>query len=110
MIGEAINKDEYVPTITPTINANINPLIESPPNKKIANNTTKVVTEVLIVLPNVELSAVSTTLENFQEVWIPANSRILSKITTVSFNEYPTTVRIAAINDCPISISNGKTL
>ena len=29
--------------ITPTIKANINPLIESPPNKKIANNTTNVV-------------------------------------------------------------------
>ena len=37
MTGVATNSDEYVPTTTPTIKANINPLIESPPNKKIAN-------------------------------------------------------------------------
>ena len=35
MIGVAINNDEYVPTITPTIKANINPLIDSPPKIKI---------------------------------------------------------------------------
>ena len=27
MIGDATNKEEYVPTITPIISANINPLI-----------------------------------------------------------------------------------
>ena len=35
------------------------------------------------------------------------NSLILSKITTVSFKEYPTTVNNAAMKDCPISMSNG---
>ena len=57
-----MNNDEYVPTITPTIKANINPLIESPPNKKIDNNTTNVVIEVLMVLPNVLLKALFTIL------------------------------------------------
>ena len=37
------------------------PLIESPPNKKIAIITNKVVSEVLIVLPKVLLNALSTT-------------------------------------------------
>ena len=87
IIGEAINKDEYVPTTTPTINANINPLIESPPNKKIAINTTNVVKEVLIVLPSVLLNAVFTIFEDFQESCKLSNSRILSKITKLSFNE-----------------------
>jgi hypothetical protein len=64
MIGEAINKDEYVPTITPMIKANIKPLIESPPKTNMANNTIKVVNEVLTVLPKVLLSAVLTVLEN----------------------------------------------
>ena len=67
IIGDAMNNDEYVPTITPTIKANINPLIESPPNKKIDNNTTNVVIEVLMVLPNVLLKALFTIFEYFQE-------------------------------------------
>ena len=61
MTGVATNSDEYVPITTPTIKANINPLIESPPNKKIANITNKVVKEVLMVLPRVLLNALSTT-------------------------------------------------
>jgi hypothetical protein len=57
MIGDAINNEEYVPTITPTIKANIKPLITSPPKIKITNNTKNVVKDVLIVLLNVELRA-----------------------------------------------------
>ena len=109
IIGEAINNDEYVPTITPTIIANMNPLIESPPKMKIDNNTMSVVNEVLMVLPRVVLKAVFTVLINGHDGCLPANSLILSKITTVSFNEYPTTVSSAAMNDWPISISNGNT-
>ena len=37
--GDAMHKDEYVPTTTPIINANEKPLIDSPPNKNIINNT-----------------------------------------------------------------------
>ena len=39
IIGEAINNDEYVPTNTPTIKANINPLITSPPKINITSKT-----------------------------------------------------------------------
>ena len=60
--GVAINSEEYVPTITPTISANINPRIASPPKIKMANNTTSVVKEVLMVLLNVLLSALFTVL------------------------------------------------
>ena len=95
MIGVAINKDEYVPTTTPMIKANINPLIESPPKIKIANNTTKVVKDVFNVRLKVLLNEVSITLLNGQSVCSLKNSRILSNTTTVSFNEYPITVRIA---------------
>ncbi len=66
MIGVATNNDEYVPTATPIIRANINPLIESPPNIKIANITNNVVKDVFIVLPKVELKALSTTSLYFQ--------------------------------------------
>ena len=61
MIGVATNSDEYVPTTTPIIKANINPLIESPPNVKMANITNNVVNDVLMVLPKVLLNALSTT-------------------------------------------------
>ena len=40
--GDAIHKDEYVPTTTPIINANEKPLIDSPPNKNMINNTKNV--------------------------------------------------------------------
>ena len=58
--GVAMNKEEYVPTKIPTQIANTNPRIVSPPKMKIANNTTKVVAEVLIVLLNVEFNALLT--------------------------------------------------
>jgi hypothetical protein len=57
IIGDAINNEEYVPTITPIIKANIKPLITSPPKRKIINNTKNVVKDVLIVLLNVEFRA-----------------------------------------------------
>lgn len=54
--GVAMNNDEYVPTITPTIKAKMNPLIAAPPNMKMINNTMKVVIDVLIVRDNVEFN------------------------------------------------------
>ena len=60
IIGDATNNEEYVPTITPTIKANINPLITSPPNKKITNNTKNVVREVFTVLLKVLFKALFT--------------------------------------------------
>ena len=49
IIGVAIKTEEYVPTITPIISANINPLIDSPPIINIAISTINVVNEVLRV-------------------------------------------------------------
>ena len=72
---------------TPTINANIKPLIDSPPKTKIDTNTTKVVNDVFKVLLRVLFNAPSTILGNSQDVFIFRYSRILSKTTTVSFKE-----------------------
>ena len=49
-----------VPTTTPISNANINPLITSPPNKKMINNTKNVVSEVFIVRLKVLFNAAFT--------------------------------------------------
>ena len=87
IIGVAINTDEYVPTITPIINANINPLIDSPPKINIAVSTIRVVSEVFKVLLNVLLRAVFTVVSLSQDECILKNSRILSNTTTVSFIE-----------------------
>ena len=65
----------------------MNPLIDSPPNKNIAKRTTKVVNEVFKVLLKVLFNAPSTIFLNSQVLLINLNSLILSKTTTVSFNE-----------------------
>ena len=87
MTGVAINTEEYVPTSTPTMRANNNPLKESAPNVNMANNTTKVVKEVFKVRLKVLLYALLTTLSNFQLECSFKYSLILSNTTTVSFNE-----------------------
>src|SRR6056297_424826 len=56
--GDAINKDEYVPTITPISNAKTKPLITSPPKMKIVSNTTNVLRDVLKVRLKVLFNAV----------------------------------------------------
>ena len=66
--GVAINSEEYVPTKTPTIKANIKPLIASPPKMKIANKTTSVVNEVLMVLLKVLFKAPLTVFVFSQEI------------------------------------------
>ena len=52
-----MNTEEYVPTKTPTIRANNNPLKDSAPRKNIDINTTKVVNEVFKVLLSVLFKA-----------------------------------------------------
>ena len=105
--GVAINTEEYVPTSTPIIKANINPLIDSHPKRKIESSTTKVVKEVFKVLLKVLFRAPLTVLVNSQDLFINLNSLILSNTTTVSFKEYPITVSTAAINAWLISILKG---
>jgi hypothetical protein len=48
-IGVATHNEEYVPIITPTNNANKNPLIEGPPKINMINTTTNKIMEVLNV-------------------------------------------------------------
>ena len=82
-----MNTEEYVPTITPIIKANINPLIDSPPKIKMAIRTIRVVKEVLSVLLKVLFNAVFTVVSLSQDLCILKNSLILSNTTTVSFKE-----------------------
>jgi hypothetical protein len=63
--GVAMNTDEYVPIITPIMRANIKPLIDSPPNIKMASKTNNVVKEVFKVLLKVEFRAMFTVCDNF---------------------------------------------
>ena len=87
MTGVAIKTEEYVPTTTPIISANINPLIDSPPKIKIAIRTSKVVKDVFKVLLSVLFKALFTVKSKFTLPFSPKNSLILSNTTTVSFSE-----------------------
>ena len=98
--GDAINIEEYVPTNTPTISENTNPIKFSPPNKNIIINTNNVVKDVFMVLLIVEFIDLfdnSINLSLFNPNLFVVFSLILSNIITVSFKEYPITVNIAAI-------------
>ena len=99
IIGVATKTEEYVPTKTPMINANNNPLKESAPKMNIASKTTNVVNDVFKVLDKVLFNAELTVFSksHVEECYFK-NSLILSNTTTVSFKEYPITVSIAAIN------------
>ena len=88
----------------------LKPLITSPPKIKIANNTTNVVDDVFKVLPKVLLKDTFITLPKFQVECSFRYSLILSNTITVSFIEYPITVKIAAIKCWSISIWNGMNL
>ena len=59
-MGLAIYIEEYVPTITPIIKANINPRIDSPPKINIADKTISVVNDVFRVLLSVLFKAALT--------------------------------------------------
>ena len=83
--------------------------MDSPPKMKMAKSTTKVVNEVFKVLLMVLFTAALMTLDNFQLGFSLKYSRMRSNTTTVSFNEYPITVKIAAIKAWSISIENGIT-
>jgi len=70
--------EEYVPTIIPVSNAKINPLMDSPPNKKMANKTSKVVNDVFNVLPNVLFMAPLNMTFLSPDLPILSHSRIRS--------------------------------
>ena len=85
--GVARNTEENVPAVIPTNRAKMNPLIVSPPKKKMASNTTKVDPDVLNERVRVELTA--EIILFFQVVfgWFLTFSRIRSKMTTVALME-----------------------
>ena len=80
----------------PTIIANMNPRRLSPPKTKMAKSTIKVVKDVFNVRLKVLFKASFTCSPLFHPFRLTI-SRIRSNTTTVSFKEYPITVRIAAI-------------
>ncbi|MCY1509997.1 hypothetical protein D9M68_443560 [compost metagenome] len=108
--GVAMNNDEYVPTMIPTSIANINPRIDSPPKINMINNTMIIVNEVFNVLDIVVLTDLFTISLKLPFVLPARYSRILSNTITVSFIEYPITVRIAAMKCWSISMWNGMNL
>jgi hypothetical protein len=61
--GDAMNKVDIVPIITPNNIAKMNERIESPPRIKITSNTNRVEHDVMIVRPNVELSDLLTVVK-----------------------------------------------
>ena len=78
--------------------------ITSPPNRKRANTVKKVVVEVITVRLKVWLILVSRILSKSCFLKILKLSLTLSKMTIVSFNEYPTMVSIAATTGMFISL------
>ena len=94
---------EYVPIITPIIIANENVFSTSPPKRNNIRTTKKVVREVTIVRLKESFILWLITVINVEFLSIFEFSRILSKITIVSFKEYPTIVRKAAITAKDIS-------
>ena len=86
-IGAETKIEEYVPTKIPTNKAKVNPRIESPPKMKMANNTTSVDIDVLKVRRKVLLIALSILVLRSRFGCKPTNSRMRSKIITVSLME-----------------------
>src|SRR5574344_2157770 len=89
--------------------ATAKPRITSPPKMAIASKTTSVVVDVLTVRDRVEFNASLMFSQISRLGYIVRYSLILSKITTVSFREYPMIVRMAAINCWSISSVKGNT-
>ena len=94
---------------TPMASATAKPRITSPPKMAIATKTKRVVADVLIVRDNVEFNASFIFSQISRLGYSVRYSLILSKITTVSFKEYPMMVRMAAMNCWSISSVKGNT-
>ena len=97
--GEATKIDDNVPIKIPINIVNENPRIDSPPNANKTMETINNVVAVITVRLNVPLMASLIVLSNGSLGCFFVNSRILSKITTVSFVLNPIIVNTAAIID-----------
>jgi len=96
-------KLEYVPTTIPTTRAKENALSTWPPIRNRTSTVRKVSPLVKIVLERVWLMDLFTTSANDSRRNNRLFSRMRSKITMVSFIEYPTRVSMAAITVREIS-------
>ena len=92
-----------MPINTPSIIAKEKPRKISPPKIKMENRANKVVKEVIIVLDKVSLIERLDNSLILSFVYLFQFSLIRSYITTVSFIEYPTIVKTAAIIERLIS-------
>ena len=106
--GEAIQIEEYVPTIVPNKSARVNPLRLSGPKKKSARRTINTVDDVRIDRPRVSWIDLSMTWES--PIFLSPSWRfdlILSITTIVSLIEYPRIVRSAVKKNVSI-LNSGK--
>src|SRR5882762_453143 len=107
--GAAMPKLEYVPTTIPTTRAKEKARSTWPPIRNRTSTVRKVRPLVKIVRDNVWLIDLFTTSANDSRRNKRLFSRMRSKMTMVSFIEYPTRVRSAAITVSDISnFSNEK--
>src|SRR6266852_2288992 len=97
--GAAIPKLEYVPTTIPTTRAKEKARSTWPPIRNRTSTVRKVRPLVKIVRDKVWLMDLLTTAANDSRRNKRLFSRMRSKMTMVSFIEYPTRVRSAAIKD-----------
>ena len=86
-IGTATNNVDIVPAITPSIRANTNPRIVSPPSRNITSSTTNVENEVENVRTSVALTASLIVYAIGRFGYRVRSSRTRSNTTTVSFIE-----------------------
>ncbi len=85
-MGDAMNMDEYVPTMTPIMMVSEKSESAVPPKMKSTRTATKVVTDVRMVLDRVALMAWFMTSFTSPR-WFWRLSRILSNTTMVSLME-----------------------
>src|SRR6266404_2814133 len=106
--GAAMPKLEYVPTTIPTTRAKEKARSTWPPIRNRTSTVRKVRPLVKIVRDNVWLIDLFTTSANDSRRSSRLFSRMRSKMTIVSFIEYPTSVRSAAITVSDISYFNNE--
>src|SRR5205823_5827429 len=97
-IGEATKIEEYVPDATPTNRANAKSFRVEPPNSRSDRIGSSTTNDVFTDRINTWFSEMFTTPEYVSRVTIDSDSVFsftLSKMTTVSYSEYPRMVRMA---------------
>ncbi len=99
----AMNQPEYVVATVPASIVNANPLNTSPPKRNSASTAMNTVPEVITVRVNVWFKLVLMADSSGSRRCSRVFSRTRSKITIMSFIEYPTIVSMAAMTLSVIS-------